>query len=326
MNSSSSTNVFSNDSNCVLDSVRNVIKEQIDSLSSVCFEKVQEKIVSLESAHFKEAQEKLESIKDSVVSYFKSSIDSIFADTNSAFMDKAIASHWYGYFDDSFDKLMSSYTALVVAVLTVVGAIFVLKHWYDKRDFDKKINEMQNDWKSNLSDLQEKTKQIDVELEKIGKIEKDFQDKITEHDSTINSSISNKADDEWLSNEKMTIGVSYLFWKKMKDKNTSRELLKTISESIQKIRDHFPENDDNRFIKSFIQDLFKKDVVNTLFVYINDIDDANFHASILDMSVSLWKTIQGCNNPQFNSESLEKFIISPSMKENDDDFDGVGVS
>lgn len=313
MSSSSSSDICSNVPNCALDSVRKVIKGQIDSLDSV---------------RFKETQEKLDSIKDSILSYFKSSVDRIFSDSNSAFMNKAVASHWYDYFGESFDKLMSSYTALVVAVLTVVGAIFVLKHWYDKSDFDKKINELQNGWESNLSDLQEKTNQIDAELETIRKIEKKIQDQITEHDCAINSRITDKADDEWLRNEKMTISVSFLFWQKIKDRDSSRDLLQTILKSIQNIRDHFSEinAEENDFIKLFIEDLYKKDVVNALFSFINDENDAVFRTSIFEMSVSLWKTIQGCNSPHFNSKSLEKFIFSPSTKGDDDVFDGVGLS
>lgn len=311
MSSGSSNNVLSNTSNCALNSIGNVIKEKIDSLNLI---------------HFKETQEKLDSIKDSVLNYFESSVDSIFSDSNSAFMNNAIASHWYDYFEKSFDKLISSYTALVVAVLTVIGAIFVLKHWYDKRDFDKKIIEMQKDWEFNLSDLQEKTAQIDVELKKIRDIEKILQDKISKHDCAINSSITVKADDEWVRNEIMTVNVSYLFWQKMKDGNTSRDLLQTILGSIQNIRNHFSERNDeeDNYLKLFVEELYQKDVVNTLFAYVNDKENADFRTSIHEMSISLWKTIQRCNNPYINSKSLENFIFSSTQE--DDEFNGMGLS
>ena len=323
MSSSSSVCKALHSQDSLIDPFSNIIKEKIDSVNDVCLNLLQEKIDSLNIFYSKSLSEKIDSLKDSVLNTFKLSVDSIFSDTNSIFVkNKNIATFWYGYFNDSFDKLMSSYTALIVAVLTVIGAIFILKHWYDNKNFIEKIDEMQNKWKTDLSSIQKESQKIDKKLEEMNEIENKFKQNL----DTISSNVAQNEENLWVNNKLIDVKISYEFWSRNKGSKECKELLEKIIESIKSVREHFETSESDlfetsasdRFVKFYVCKLIDDNIIELLYSNINSIKDKLFLASIQEKSILLWKEVNNYKLPEIELKNLEQFVFCLTTNEKAD--------
>lgn len=79
-------------------------------------------------------------------------LDSLRKVYTEACADSVVKNYWYSYYDDAFNKLISTYTALFAVLLTTVIMIFLLKYWYDNKQSKKQMAKSLRKMKTHLSE------------------------------------------------------------------------------------------------------------------------------------------------------------------------------
>jgi hypothetical protein len=57
--------------------------------------------------------------------------------STSSLIDSIAQNHWYNFYNNAFSHLIACHAALFCALITITCAIFALKYWHEKKDFDK---------------------------------------------------------------------------------------------------------------------------------------------------------------------------------------------
>ena len=121
--------------------------------------------------------------------YYDSVSNSFLNNLDSTLIDTLAKSHWYSFYDNAFDKMLSSYTALFVALLTTAVAVYLLKYWYDNKVFKenfskaqdkigKKINDISQKWKDSSKEVTGQINEIKQQMESLKSMKEELEKNI----------------------------------------------------------------------------------------------------------------------------------------------------
>lgn len=199
---------------------------------------------------------------------YDSASNSFIKNLDSTLIDTLAKSHWYSFYDNAFDKMLSSYTALFVALLTTAVAVYLLKYWYDNKVFKEnfstaqnKISDISQKWKDSSKEVAEQIKEIKQQMESLKSMKGDFEkniEKMQQEKEELEKNI------EKMQHEKEELEQSTLY--KFNDFSSEIFLLKKelkiyVDFSQWKNEGHGPESCKNFLdkISSLINDARQKD-------------------------------------------------------------------
>lgn len=281
-----------------------------DSVYMVTNEKVHQLLL-----FFDQKRNAMDSMYADIPTYMNKTYDSLqngyIRNLDSSLVDTLGKVHWYNFYDNAFDKLVSSYTALFVALLTSAVALFLLKYWYDnkifKENFDKakknikeKFDGIADLWNTELSNVKETLEESTNRMNDLDKIKRDF---------------SYKLDDIYVENytikEQLKLYVDYSKWNDdAHGPSNCKSMLQEICDTLIRAKEKDGNNDDklvgNLRVKRILLWLIDNEIIDKLFEEVNKLDEKSCK-ELFSLTLSLKEILDRFKN---------SFVISlPNLDE-----------